>query len=793
MKKLIITLRCFKRTPGLIFINVLCMALGLLAAGIIAGYVYREFNYDGSLPGAGRIFRVIQNEGENRDPYTYAPLGQSLVSDYPEVEKAARVSFFYGYLACTAGKNKFNEHSALFADPGFFELFSFPMVRGSRSECLRGPNSAVISQGAARKYFGDDDPMGKTLRIGDEMEFTIDGVYQDFRASSNFRGDLVLPLEVISRLTQVWIEPSWNYASDIHTFILCAGNQQIDELSEQARNQIPRYRQESEIEILFQPLSDIHTNRELYWESGPQVNVKYLYILLIAAMLILGISMVNFLFLYTGIASQRSADTGIRKVFGASRSILFLDHFREVALLVLFSGILAVVFYAIYREIHRMYYSFLPLPEGFNARLALLLAAILLAVTFLSGFYPSLILSGRRPDRLFHHQKPAGKKEVKLVNVLVTGQFTICIILILLTLTMHKQTRFMMNRETGYASDELISIPLNMHIGAGIYSEKFGVFTEELKNYPGIVNVTMSFSSPSSVSTSAAEVSWGGKPEGLDLSVHWESVSFDYFETLGVPIKEGRSFTIDFPGDEVNWDTRRGAYILNEKAVTEMGLDDPLGKEFMIWDFKGPVVGVAGDYNFKSLHSEIEPIVYMMNPFYLNEILIRTDPYAEATEQHIEAVWNKFVPDYPLEINYVADQVQALYRNDMNLSGVFNLFSLLAILIACLGLFTLTVLTVNQRIREIGIRKVHGAAVPEILAMLNGEYLKWVVLACLISIPVAWFVIAGWLDNFAYKAGTGWWPFAFSGVSVLLIASVTVSWQSWKAATGNPAEVLKYE
>jgi len=793
MKKLIITLRYLKKTPGLAFINVLCMALGLLATGIIAGYVYQEFNYDGDLPDSDRIFRVIQKEGESRDPYTYAPLAQSLVSDFPGIENASRVSFFYGYLACSASENKFNEHSVLFADSGFFGMFSFPMLRGDNSECLKDPTSAVISERAAKKYFGDDDPMGKTLRIGDKIEFTVNGVFQNFKAHSSFRGDLVLPLAVISKLTQIWIEPSWNYPSEINTFILCAENQSVNGLSETARNHIDRYGPESGIEISFQPLAEIHTDQQLSWESTAQVNIKYLFILLIAAMITLGISIVNFLLLYTGIASIRAADTGTRKVFGASRATLFLEHFREVALLMLFSMILAIVFYLIYQELHGTYYSFLPLLEGFDIKLALLLAAIILAVTFLSGFYPSLVMSGRLPIRLFHHQKPTRQGRIQLINILVTGQFSICIILILVTLIMHKQTRFMLNSETGYARDELISIPLNMHIGAGIYNESFDVFAQELKHYPGIVDVSMSFSSPSSVSTGADNVSWEGKPDGLNLLVHWESVSYDYFETLGVPIKKGRGFSRDFLGDEVNWDTRRSAYILNEKAVSEMGMDDPLGKEFNIWDFKGPIVGVAENYNFKSLHSEIEPIVYMMNPFFLNEILIRTDPSASATEQHIKTVWNKFIPEYPLEINYVTDQIQALYRSDLNLAIVFNMFSLLAILIACLGLFTLTVLTVSQRIKEIGIRKVHGARVYEILAMLNIDYLKWVGLAYLISIPIAWYTIYSWLENFAYKAGIGWWPFVLSGVSVLLIALVTVSWQSWKAATRNPAEVLKYE
>jgi len=794
MIKIVSVFRSFKKNSLLNLINVSCMALGLVAAGIIVSYIYQEYNYDCENKNSSRIFRVIQKDGESHNTVTFAPLAQSLKSNYAEIEEATRLSFFYGYLSCTAGENRANERSAIFADPEFFDFFSFPLIKGQSNTCLTSPNSLVISERAAKKYFGKNDPIGKVLRIGADKEFTVTGIFQNFRSNSNFSGDLVLPLNQISELTQVWIEPSWDYESDIHTFVLLAGNAGIDEFSAKAQNFIAGYISGSKIEILFQAFRNIHVNRQLQWESKARANTTYMKILLIVALLTLSISTANFLFLYIGTTEQRARATGIKKVFGASKNIIFREHFREVVLLILLSVLGALALFAMYQRLIAPNFSFLPEIVLFNFRLGLLLLSILVLTSILSGVYPALILSSQKPVKLLSSKATSRKGDIMMVNMLVIAQFVLCIALIASTYIMHRQTQLLVVQETGYAKNELITIPLNMPFDEGINGAQFELFSQELKKYPGILDATLSSSSPSSAFSSGDDpVNWDGKPEEQIVEMSWESISYDFFRTIGVKIIQGRSFSREFPNDPVSWERRECAYLVNESAVKEMGFADPLGEEIEVWGFQGPIVGVVEDYNFRSLHSEIGPIYYQFNPIFWSEIIIRIDPAVPSTSDNIERVWNKFAADYPLEINYVNDQILELYYDDQNLTKALNLFSLLAIVIACMGLFTLTVLSMNRRIKEIGLRKVNGAGTSEILALLNKDFIKWLTLAFVIAVPLAWFFMQKWLENFAFKTQLSWWIFTLSGLLTMLIALLTVSWLSWQAATKNPMEAIRHE
>ncbi|WP_027585772.1 ABC transporter permease [Prolixibacter bellariivorans] len=793
MKRLILIYRSISKNLKLTLINVFGMALGLVSAGIILGYVHQEFNYDSNTPHSRKIYQVIGKDGEQLNSYSYAPLAEALKSNFPEVKEATRIGFFYGYLACSAGENKFNENQAIFADPNFFSQFSFPLEKGDEEQCLQSPNAVVLSERAARKYFGDKNPIGEHLQIGGNHEFTVTDVYNNFKNNSNFRGDIVLPLKSIAKLTQIWVDPSWKYESDIFTFVRLADNTNVDDFSRKAGNFLSKYIPDHNYELLFQPLTSIHVDRMTAWESTPQANVRYLYILVAVAIIILLISTANFLFLYIGTMSQRSADTSIKKVCGASKTILFKEHLQEVSFMMLISLGLAILLFLFYRGYLTNVFPLLPNINLFDGKLAIILLITVFLATLLPAIYPSVILASQKPARIFRNPGIFIPGKFKLINLLVIGQFLLSIMLLISTFIIHKQTSFLENQKTGYAKDELLTIPLNMHVGEGIYSDKFGVFADELKKYPGIKNVTMAFSSPASAETGEDAPNWEGKPKDKEVKMNWASVSYNYFKTLGVKIVQGRSFSPNFPSDATDFDTRKSAFILNQSAVKAMDIANPIGKEFEVWGFEGPIIGVVKNYNFRSLRSDITPMFYQMNPFYMNEIIVRINPSDPGVLSELKTVWDKFVPQYPLEFKFVDDQIKALYQPEKNLAGTLNLFAIMAILIACMGLFTLTVLSVLQRTKEIGIRKVNGAKVSEVMAMLNKDFVKWVGIAFVIATPIAWFAMNKWLENFAYKTSLSWWIFALAGILALGIALLTVSWQSWKAATRNPVEALRYE
>lgn len=785
MKQITFIFRSLHKNYKLNIVNLFSMALGLVSASIILAYVYQEFHYDSANLNSEQIYRV--------EPSVYAPMAEVLETKFPEIEKATRVGFFYGYLACSSEENKLNETSAIFADPDFFDLFSFPIVKGKKSKCLIEPNSIAISESAAYKYFGIDDPIGKILKIGDGAEFIVTSVFKDFQDNSNFLGNLVLPLKQISKLTQIWVEPSWDSGSEIHTFVLMNDKSDVQALSKKSLAVFSKYTSEINQDLVFQPLKDIHINKQIVWEARAQIELSYLYILLAIAILILGVSSANFLFLFIGIKIQRKVNTGIKKVFGASRTIMIKENFAEVAIQMLLSIGLSLIFYFIFQFVREQYFAFIPSLSYFDNRLGLILLVVIFLVVFLTGLYPSLILSSQKPVHIFSSQKQKSFGSANLVNKLVIAQFSICMLIILTSLFINKQVIFMEKQNPGYARDELITIPLNMHIGDGINSDKFDAFSNELKKYPEIKEATMAFLTPASNSTPRATPEWEGQQEGEEVEMNWTSVSYDYFRTLNVQVLYGRSFSPKFPMDVVDWDTHTGAFMLNKSAVEAMGLKDPIGKQFKVWGFKGKIIGVVDNYNSQSMRSAISPMFFWYNPFFLNEIIVRVDPQAPLLSSIIKKVWNQFVPEYPMDYHFVRDQIKALYKPEQSLADILTVFSILAIFISSMGLFALTILSLNQRIKEIGIRKVNGAKNNEVITLLNKEIMKRIIVAFIIATPVVFFAMNKWLENFAYKTSLSWWIFVLVGLLVLLIALLTVSWQSWQAASRNPIEALRNE
>ena len=353
----------------------------------------------------------------------------------------------------------------------------------------------------------------------------------------------------------------------------------------------------------------------------------------------------------------------------------------------------------------------------------------------------------------------------------------------------------MLNKDTGYAREELFTIPMNMPLGEGIHGERFETFAQEMRNLPDIDQVTASFSSPAYAECYTDGVTWEGQKDERKREViwSWESVSFNYFLTLGVEIIKGRGFDPGNPGDAVNWDTRECAYIINETGLREMGIEDPLGRTFSVWGFKGPIIGVVKDYHFRSMHSEMRPFFCSYNPSFWNEIVVRSNAGQDLHIDDIQTVWNQFCDNYPFEINYVNDQITELYDREQGLTKVLVLFSLLTVLVIGIGLITLSLLSFNRRKKEIAIRKVVGASSPEILRMLNMQYARYVLISFLIALAPAWYFMQRWLANYAYKTRISWWIFFIAGSVTLLTALLITSWKSWQAARRNPVKSLRFD
>ncbi|MBN1925509.1 MAG: ABC transporter permease [Prolixibacteraceae bacterium] len=788
-------IRGFRKNSRLNLLNIFSFAVGVAAAIILLGYVYQEYHYDSQLANSDRIYQILMQNDENEliGWASYAPLAEKLKSDYPEIEDATRISFYWGNLAFTTGDKMFNESNILFADPNFFSLFSFPLNNGNALNDLNSPNFLAISKSTAKKYFGDKNPVGKEIKVGKEKLFIVQAVFNDFPSTSNFQGNVILPLEQISELTQMGIEPGWEYPSETYTFILTDKKNGIEKLSAKIENYLTNHVEENPEKLFLQSLKDIHTNKNIDWEFSATVNKKYLSLLLIVAIVILTMSAINFLMLYIGTASQRQLNIGVKKVCGATRRSIFRDQVKETLSFVLISVFASLLLIILYNYTLAIRIPRLPSITEFDSALFFRLAGLILLFVIISSFSPAIILTLTNTIYLFKTNQQVNFKKIPIVKSLIVIQFTVSIVLMAITALFYKQMHFLENYNPGFAREELITIPLNMHIGDGFFNENLDVFCQELKKQPGVKNVTLAFSSPSYVQTSSGDFRCDGMPEGKTVNLQWNSVYYDYFKTLGVNLVEGRSFSREFAGDMVDYDNGgKCVFVINRKAADEMGIADPIGKTLHGYQ-EGPIIGIVEDFNFKSLHSEIAPMSFDMNPFYYNQVIVRINPGVPAVLDQIETVWKQFVPDYPIGFSFVNDQMNKMYESEKRLTANLNLFSIIAIFIACIGLLSLTILAMQNRTKEIGIRKINGAKVSEILALLNKDFLMWVMFAFIVATPLARYIMHKWLDNFAYKTSLSWWLFALAGLMALAIALFTVSFQSFKAATRNPVEALRYE
>ncbi|MBN1821585.1 MAG: ABC transporter permease [Prolixibacteraceae bacterium] len=795
MKTLKFFFRRLKKDSRLNLLNISSLAIGVAAAIILLGYVYQEYHYDSQLVNSNRIYHILMQTDENEliGWGSYAPLAEALKSDFPEIEDATRVSYYWGNLALTAGGNMFNEKKILFADPNFFSLFSFPLKKGNALNDFNSPDFIAISESAAKRYFPDKNPIGEQIKIGSGKIFTVRGVFNDFPTNSNFQGDVVLPLGKISELTQMGIEPGWDDPSETYTFILTDKISNQEKLSAKIENYLTSHVEENPEKLFLQPLKKIHTDMNSGWEFSSTVNKKYLFLLTIVAIVILMMTAINFLMMYIGTTSQRQLNIGVKKVCGASKLSIFRDQAKETFLYVSTSILISVILVVLYNFTFAEWFTFLPSVSNFDFRLALLLTGLIILFVICASFSPALIISATKSIHLFKSNQNVNFKKIPIVKSLIVIQFTVSIVLLAVTVLFFKQMNFLEKYNPGFAREELVTIPLNMHIGEGFFNENLDVFCQELKKQSGVKNVTLAFSSPADVQTSSDGFRCDGMPEGKTVNMQWNSVYYDYFETLGVKLIDGRTFSRDFPGDMIDYDKGgKCAFLINQKAADEMGIPDPIGKTFHGYQ-EGIIIGIVEDFNFKSLHSEIAPMSFDINPFYFNEIIVRMNPGVPDVFDQIKTVWRQFAPDYPVEFSFVDEQLNKLYESELRLTANLNLFSGIAILIACMGLLSLTILAMQNRTKEIGIRKVNGAKVSEILAMLNRDFIKWVIIAFILATPISYFFMLKWLGNFAYKTNLSWWIFALAGIFSLGIALLTVSFQSWKAATKNPIESLRYE
>lgn len=797
IKNYITTLfRNFYRQKIYTFLNVCGLALGFAVFIIIVRYIQYEFSYDKYHENADRIYQIAKFKqggggfmGSSRYAVTPAPLAAALREEFPEVKSATK---FYTWIdtLIRSEQKTFMEDGWVFVDNHMFEIFTFPLIRGDEKTALVDPFAVVISEKMAEKYFGDSDPIGQTLNFNDDKDFLITGIMKNIPSNSHIKADFFASFESLRDLQGDSIE-EWG-SSSYNTFILLREGADHKELEKKypafLENKFlgqSHWTNETADVYYHQKLTDIHLKSDSIFNFGPVNDIKYIRIFSVIAFFILLIACINYMNLSTARATKRAREVGVRKIVGAKRTQIvsqFLGEslaltFLSLAAAICISCLLLPVFNRLMER--ELTFRFLDNP-GF----VLMLLGIGLAVGLASGSYPAFVISGFVPASILKGKTSTSARGGLLRNILVVAQFTISVALIISTVVVSKQLSFVRNKNLGFAKDHIIV----SRIRDRSVSERRGALREELLRQPGITSVTFSTSLPMSVnSRSTMQYEGSANQETSGLRTYHASVDYDFIETFEMEIVLGRNFSREL-------DTAGFKYLINETAVKKLGWENPIGKNFGQMNQMGPVVGVVKDFHYANMHLPMEAVTFVLRPNYGSRMSIKVETEnIQATVTRIEKVWQRFSVHYPFEFTFMDESYDNMYRSEIRLGKSFSYYSVLAILICCLGLFGLASFTIEQTRKEIGIRKVLGASALNVVGMLLWRFTKWVLVAIGIACPIAFLAMSAWLRDFAFRINIGWMVFFMAGLIALSIAIMTVIYQAARASLADPVTSLRYE
>lgn len=784
-----IALRNFLRQKTYAFINMAGLGIGMACCILLLLFVQDELSFDRFHQNADRIYRIVR-ESKYEDyidhfAHTPAPLAPALMRDFPEVVNAVRFAYRQRQLVTYQNK-QFWEERFMLADPSIFEIFTFPLLKGNPKTALQNLYSIVITEDMAKKYFGEEEPIGKRLRVGSYQtkDYVVTGVLK------NIPGNSQLQFDFLASFQHQKANISW-WASNYTTFILLPNGDSAADLEGKFPDFIGKYLGEGDknrIKFHLQPLTEIHLHSKLRSDLPTNRDISHIYIFSGIAFIILLIACINYMNLATARYAGRAKEVGMRKVVGAQRAQLIVQFIGESILLSFIALVLALILVEVFlptfnqlanKNLQFKYFANLSTLAG--------LAGITLFVGLVAGSYPALFLSASKPISILKSGSQAGEYRTStfIRKGLVVAQFSFSIIFIFCIMVVYNQLSYIRNKNLGYDKDHIVVMPI-------YFSEmqsKYPIFKNEIVQNSSVSGATATAYLPSKQGYNQ-NAWWEGLPDDeFSNMMRWIPADRDFIETLGMEIVAGRTFSLPQGGlVEVE-----DEYILNESAVKHLGWRNPIGKQFKIIK-KGTVVGVVKDFHFRSLHHEIEPLVlYNFHKIY-HYLLVKIQPTEiSSTLAFLKQKWQSIAPGQPFQYFFLDEDFDRIYKSETRLSNIFGYIAGVTILIACLGLLGLSSFAAERRTKEIGIRKVLGASVLNIILLLSQDFSKWVIVANIIAGPIAYFSMNKWLQNFAYHTSIGTELFILAGIATLMIAIVTVSYQAIKAALTNPVEALRYE
>jgi putative ABC transport system permease protein len=772
-----VALRNLRKHKAYTLINVAGLTVGMACFILLSLWIYEETHYDSFHEKSGRLFRLILHKADDAsDPgFPSAPyvLPRILKDEYPEIEETVRVRDRAYPSAVRFGDKAFYEDRFYMADPSFFGMFSYRFVEGEPGTALSGPRSVVLTRSAAARYFGTGEPMGRTLRWNETEDLVVTGVIEDVPRNSHLQFDLVASLDLVGRerLSTWWREAS--------AYVLLREGASRDEVEAKISGAVLERHPEDDLRISLQALPDAH----LTFSQGGGNDWRAILIFAVIAAAVLAIACVNYMNISTSYASVRAGEVGVRKVIGARRSEIAVQHLGEAVVLSFLSLVLAVVVVELVVPLYnRSQGQAISLWHVGGVPLLLFLAAVALLAGLAAGSYPALVLSAFRPVAVLNNRGRRGGRSALLRSVLVTSQFAAAVVIVILTVYARKQFTFIRNVDMGFDRDRIVRFQANDALRAN-----YDLFKERLLRDPDVLDVTAASALPHLL-FNVNDLKWDGMEAEHPVEVAVLYVDPDYAETFGLKMVRGRDFSRDIPTDSTE------AYVVNESALPLLGFEEPLGKTLTLAGCEGRIIGVVKDFNFQPLIFKIAPLVMAVRPDSYYDILVKIGPEnMPRTLARVKEVYTEVAPGFPFDYRFIDEVFDLVYKPLGFMSGLLDAFTGIALFISGLGLFGLASLLTEQRKKEVGIRKILGASAPGVGSLLARRFFLTVLVADVIAAPLAYFATRTFLNFFVYRP-----PFdplvilAAAGVT-FAVALAAVSGQVLRASRVNPVECLRYE
>jgi putative ABC transport system permease protein len=785
---IVIAIRNLLKNPVYALINIFGLSIGITCSLLILIFIKNEISYDRFHDKRNELYRMVfawvNPNGSEISPQMTAPVAPDMMEEFPEVKAATRITGYNdGYF--TYQNKSYKAEKVIYADSLFFKMFSFKLISGDPETILKDPFTIILNEKTAQNIFGNEDPVGKIVRWNNKDDLMIKGIVKSPPANSHLQFSSLISFSSLYKDNRLHMD--WNGGVQYYHYIELipgASKKSIEAmLPEFMYRHINKIFEGTgwSVNASLQPVTDIHLKSNYAGEIGANGSLSSIYIYSAVALFILLIACINFMNLTTAKSASRAREIGMRKVLGAEKESLIGQFLGESIIMTLLGFIIALIMIEILLPVfNSMVSRDLKLYQAGNLDLIICIPVFIIITGFIAGSYPAFVMSSFIPAKVLKGISTGKKGASGFRNILVLFQFAISLVLIICTIVIYSQLGYIRSKDVGYNRENILVLPF----ASENFKDKYMIVKDELKSIPGIIKSSATSEIPGRGFTSN-----GYKPEGYDRWIMFNAVDvdYDYIETMGLQVVRGRAFSPEFPSD-------KNAFLINETLARELNWDDPEGKTIERGGVH-TVIGMVKDFNFASLHQEIGPLIFAMTPYLGYDYLLvryKTDNL-DVLINSIRKNWEKIDPNEPFEYFFLDDVFNDMYRAEQKLGSMLLYIAILAIIIACMGLFGLALYSTEQSTKEIGLRRAFGSTIAKVVLQLTGKFTRWVLLANLLAWPVAFILIRKYMQMYAYRIELPVWVFFLTALGTYLIALITISVQSVKAGTENPAKTLRYE